>query len=132
VKKKCSRSETRLTWNAVGPQGATGPEGPTDLGAWATIQTSPGGASASAERNIAVQRNGVGDYTVTIIGGPCTTEPYAVTVTPEVSGASSTAFPVAYVVRTSGGPSFDVRVGVESGTFAQIDGLAFDVAVYCQ
>ncbi|MHB8736896.1 MAG: hypothetical protein ACYC6M_16455 [Terriglobales bacterium] len=138
AKNHCTRGETSLSWNTRGPigsqgkPGATGPQGPEVVGAWGELaaSASPG---VNTGQNLAISRVGVGDYSVSITGGPCATQLNAVIVTPESASALGADVPEAYAVRTSdvGGP-FTVMVGdLHAGAFTPTDSLGVDVAVYC-
>jgi hypothetical protein len=87
----------------------------------------------NAGQNLAVSRVGVGDYSVSITGGPCANQLNAVVLTPEAASPLGADVPEAYAVRTSdvGGP-FTVMVGdLHAGVFTPTDSLAVDVTVYC-
>lgn len=136
-KARCHRGQTGIAWNRqgpTGPQGVPGPQGPPAASAWAVIATSAGNASVTSGRNITVQYDSVGEYTVTA-GGVCVSTVGAIEVNPEgPPGYSAGHVPVAYAAKESG-PSnvFDVHIeDVGGGTATPIDGLTFDVTVNCQ
>jgi hypothetical protein len=139
AQKRCTRNETPLSWNERGPAGAqgkpgaVGPQGPQAVGAWGELATSPS-PGVTIGQNLAVARAGVGDYSVSITGGPCVNQLNAVVLTPESTSALGADIPDAYAVRTSdiGGP-FTVMVGdLHAGLFTPTDSLGVNVAVYCK
>jgi hypothetical protein len=148
-KSRCKRGQTRISWNVTGPegpqgvqgaqgpqgvqgpQGPQGPAGPVSLGGWAYVKATQGSFTVPTAENISVRRTGSGNDTLTITGGPCATQPYAVTATPDTV-ALQNGNPAVYVVRLSGA-SFEVRAGIADvgGQFFQTD-AGYDVAVYCR
>lgn len=130
VQARCGRGQTPLVFNQQGPRGqtgSTGPQGPPAAAAWATIDA----GVLDDGHNITVQHDRTGVDTVTI-GGACTTTPTALLVTPVVDEASTTGYPVAYVVPQSGVANvFQVVTGESgNGVFTPFD-VQFNVAAYC-
>ena len=85
IQKKCSRHESRITWNQQGPQGLPGTpgvQGPPAAEAWALISPSTVAATVVAGSNITAQRIGVGEFMITP-GGPCANKNGAFAAVPD-------------------------------------------------
>jgi hypothetical protein len=138
IQKRCTRAQTTLTFNRQGPagkQGPIGPAGPQAVGAWALIADNGTSAGITTGENLAVSRVGVGADSVSLTGGPCTTQGVAAVVANAETGSASLsgAIPFAYVTRTPGALPFTVTAGyLQAGSFTATDGLNVDVAVYCK
>ncbi|MGH2873877.1 MAG: hypothetical protein ACRDL5_15630 [Solirubrobacteraceae bacterium] len=136
IQRRCTRSETRLTWNQrgpTGPAGRTGATGPQAVGAWGLIGENESAAFVTSGQNLAATRTGVGTVSVTITGGPCADEESAVVVSPNTAARPGAQLPVAYTTGTAGASSFTLNLGtLIGGAFTPQDGIVgADVAVYC-
>jgi hypothetical protein len=125
---KCSRAQTRVTWNQKGPQGTqgiTGPAGAAAVSIWANVANA---GSVVSGQGLSVQRVSAGTYQVTITSPTCAQRANAPVVTvsdtnpPGGQVSGSGAFPVAWYASTSGNQSFMVFTGVVvGGSFTPTD-----------
>jgi hypothetical protein len=150
---KCSRSQTRVTWNQRGPagpqgsQGATGPQGvqgvqgmqgpggaqgPAAPNVWALVA---GNGAVLAGQGLSVDRTQAGTYQVTVTDPTCSQELNAPVVTlsdsnPPSEGANT--FPEAWYEAGGGtNEQFTVFTGfVMAGSFTASD-HTFDVIDAC-
>jgi hypothetical protein len=141
VKKRCSRGESRITWNQQGVQGAQGVpgmQGPPAPQAWALIIPSTSEATVAAGTNIAAQRLGVGEFQITPLGS-CANKNGAFSATAVAPGGGAEAFPtndypIAQVSAVEGSPGqFLVQTDLDSGgVLTPADNVQFNVTDSCQ
>ena len=135
---RCSRSQTRVTWNQQGPQGVPGGQGPAGqpgapaAGAWADVTNA---GSVAFGQGISVQHLSAGTYEVTITSAACAQGSNVPVVTASAAnppaGQGPGAFPVAWLEAAGPNQQFTVFTGVSMGaSFAATD-LAFDVMDRC-
>jgi hypothetical protein len=150
---RCKSTQTRLTWNQQGPQGAAGAQGSQGaqgargpqgvqgpqgaLGApavsvWANVAAS---GTSIAGQGLSVQRMSAGTYQVTVTDPTCGHEINAPVVSVSDSnppaGQNAGAFPVAWYGATGPNEQFTVFTGVVvSGSFTPTD-HTFDIHDTC-
>lgn len=125
---RCTRGQTRVTWNQQGPQGAQGPAGQPGTPAvsiWAQVAN---GGSLLSGQGLSVQHVGAGEYQVTITASACAHGNNAPVITvsdtnpPGGQPSGSGAFPVAWYQATAGNQQFMVFTGVATaGSFTPTD-----------
>jgi hypothetical protein len=151
---RCKSSQTRVTWNQQGPQGATGAQGsqgpsgaqgaqgpqgpagapgPPAVSVWANVA---GNGDVLAGSGLSVRRMSNGTYQVTVTDPTCSREVSApvVSVSDAAPGlVQGGVFPVAWYGATGGNQQFMVFTGVVTSTdmFTPAD-LTFDVLDTCQ
>lgn len=141
IQKRCSRHESRITWNQQGPQGLQGTpgvQGPPAAEAWALIDPSTVAATVIAGSNITAQRIGVGEFLITP-GGPCANKNGAFLATAIAPGGGTVPFPTSGypVTQVSGVQNslnqFLVQVDLDtSGVLTPTDNVEFNVTDSCQ
>ena len=126
---KCSRTQTRITWNQEGPQGvrgnqgAAGPAGVAAVSIWANVANA---GSVVSGQGLSVQHVSAGTYQVTITSSACAQRANAPVVTVSdanpPAGQVAGAFPVAWYGSTGGNQTFMVFTGVVvGGSFTPTD-----------
>ena len=126
---KCSRTQTRVTWNQQGPQGPQGAQGPAGpagtpaVSVWANVAN---GGSVVSGQGLSVQHVSAGTYQVTITAPACAhgSNAPAVTVsdTNPPAGQVAGAFPMAWYEGTASNQQFTVITGVVvGGSFTATD-----------
>jgi hypothetical protein len=148
---RCRSSQTRVSWNQQGPQGApglqgatgaqgpqgvqgsTGPQGPAAPSVWAEVA---GNGTLVAGQGLSVQRASAGTYEVTVTDPTCSRETNAPLVALSdanpPNGQSAGAFPVAWYEGSGANQRFTVFTGdVVNGLFAATD-HTFDILDRCQ
>ena len=118
---RCSRGQTRVTWNQQGPQGAQGPTGQAGAAAvsiWANVAND---GSVVSGQGLSVQHVSTGSYQVTVTDPACAHGSNAPVVT--VSGAAQGgAAPYAWYGSTGLNEQFMVFTGdVGSSGFTASD-----------
>ncbi len=125
---RCSRTQTRVTWNQKGPQGPQGLQGPAGqpgapaAAAWAHVLAS---GAIFAGQGVSIQHLSAGAYQLTITGSACAQGLNAPVVTvddvpPGSQGAG--AFPTAWVAAVNSSNQFEVFTGsVAGGSFSATD-----------
>jgi hypothetical protein len=150
---RCKRTQTRVTWNQVGPQGpqgASGPQGtqgapgaqgpqglagaqgPPGVTVWAVVGSN---GSVGAGHGLSVQRTGTGTYLVTVTDSECsrTMNGPVITVSDAAPGSvPHGVFPIAWYGANGPNEQFTVYTGEVSPplTFNPED-LTFDVIDTC-
>lgn len=149
---RCSRSQTRVTWNQQGPagaqgaqgpqgvagaqgaQGAGGPQGPAGVSIWANVEND---GTVIASQGLSVQLVSAGAYQVTVTDPVCAQRANAPTISVADSAPGMVGggvFPVAWYGSTGANQQFMVYTGVASSTssltFTPTD-LPFDVLDTC-
>lgn len=120
---RCRSSQTRVSWNQVGPQGKQGPPGAPAVSIWGQegFNNNP-----LAEHGLSIQHVSAGRYQVTITAASCA---HSIDNTPIVTvvdgnppaGHSAGAFPLAWTTATPSG-QFTVYTGVvDAGIFTATD-----------
>jgi hypothetical protein len=125
---KCSRTQTRVTWNQKGPQGAQGnqgepgPAGAPAVSVWGNVTNA---GSLFAGQGLAVQHISAGTYQVTITAPLCAHGSNAPLVSVSDTGqpgGQAGAFPVAWYGSTGINQTFMVFTGVVvGGSFTPTD-----------
>jgi hypothetical protein len=123
---KCKRTQTRVSWNQQGPQGAPGLQGATGqpgapaVSVWAQVATN---GSVAFGQGVSVQHAAsAGAYQVTITAPACAHGSNAPVVSVSDAASVGGAFPVAWFGSTGGNQTFMVFTGVVSGgTFTPTD-----------
>lgn len=156
VRRRCKRSQTRVSWNQQGPQGLQGAEGaqgaqgpqglpgtqgppgaqgPAAVSVWANVADN---GTVVAGQGIAVQRVSAGTYQATITDSRCATEDNApvLSVSDAAPGlVQGGIFPVAWYGVNGANKQFMVFTGVVSAgppvTFTATD-HTFDVLDTCR
>ena len=124
---RCTRKQTRISWNQQGPQGpegAQGPQGPAGAPAVSVWGLVAGNGQVTAGQGLSVQHVSAGTYQVTVTAAGCATGLNAPTVAVSdanpPNGQSAGAFPEAWV--TDAGSTFLVTTGVVvNGSFTATD-----------
>jgi len=149
---RCSRSQTRVSWNQQGPagpqggqgpqgtvgaQGAQGPagvQGPPGVSIWANVFDD---GTVVAGQGLSVQHVSAGSYQVTVTDPACAQRTNAPTISVSDSAPGSVSgglFPVAWYGSIGANQQFKVYTGVASFssslTFTPTD-LPFDVQDTC-
>jgi hypothetical protein len=135
---KCSHSQTRVTWNQKGPQGATGLQGSAGapgvpaVSVWAQVTNA---GPLFSGQGLSVQHLSTGTYQVTITAPACAQRANAPVITVSDTnppgGQAAGAFPVAWYQSTGGNQVFNVFTGVVAGgSFTPTD-HAFTVMDTC-
>ena len=152
---KCKRSQTRVTWNQQGPQGAQGPpgaqgsqgtagaqgqqgpagvQGPAAVNVWAEVAND---GTVVAGQGLSVEHISGGTYKVTVTATACAQRTNAPTITVSDSAPGAVpggVFPVAWYGSTGANQQFMVYTGVVSAssslTFTPTDHI-FDVLDTC-
>jgi hypothetical protein len=135
---KCSRTQTRVTWNQRGPQGAQGiqgtegPAGASAVSIWAQVTNA---GPLFSGQGLSVQHLSTGTYQVTITAPACAQRANAPVITVSDTnppgGQVAGAFPVAWYQSTGGNQVFNVFTGVVAGgSFTPTD-HAFTVMDTC-
>ena len=137
---RCSRKQTRVTWNQTGPQGATGIQGPAGapgepaVSVWANVANA---GSVVSGQGLSVQHLSAGVYQVTITAAACVQRPNAPVITvsdtnpPGGQPSGSGAFPMAWYESTGGNQVFNVFTGVVAGGAFTATDHAFTVMDTC-
>lgn len=131
---KCKRTQTKVTWNQVGPQGPQGVQGPAGqagapaVSVWAQVATN---GTVAFGQGISVQHVSTGTYQVTIISPACAHGLNAPVVT--VSGGPPTGgtFPVSWFGSTGSNQQFDIFTALSSGGTLTPTDLTFTVMDSC-
>jgi hypothetical protein len=131
---RCTRRQTRVSWNQRGPQGPQGKQGPAGTPAvsiWAVIGSN---GVAGPQHGLSVQRMSAGVFQVTVTDSTCAQKENAPVVSVQDAnppvGKPSGGFPVAWSSSTSLS-QFTVFTGaVAAGTFSLSD-RGFDVYDTC-
>ena len=116
---KCKRSQRRVTWDARGPQGVPGAQGPTGqpgtpaVSVWGQVGTN--GALAFGQGLSVQHLSDPGTYQVTITAPGCAHGSNAPVVTVSDGPSAGGAFPVAWFQSTGINQQFDVFTGLVSG-----------------
>jgi hypothetical protein len=134
VKARCSRGQTKLTWDQQGPQGlqgATGAPGPAPPSARAIVNNN---GQAGPTDGITAAHVSAGTYQLTVTAAACVGAQNAPVVSVSddnpPNGQTAGAFPVAWVADT-GTNQFTVYTGViVNGTFTATD-HTFNVQDVC-
>ena len=147
---KCSRTQTRVTWNQQGPagpqgsqgaqgsagaqgaQGSPGAQGPAGVSVWANVT---GAGSVVAGQGLSVQQLAAGTYQVTVTDSTCAHGFNAPVVTlsdsnPPSEGAN--AVPVAWYEASGTNEQFVVVTGFFMGGLFTASNHTFDVLDGCQ
>jgi hypothetical protein len=125
---RCSRGQTRVTWNQQGPQGVQGSAGQAGAPAvsiWANVANN---GSVVAGQGLSVQHLSAGTYQVTITSAACVHGANAPLITvsdtnpPGGTPPTDKAFPVAWYESTGSNQQFEVFTGVaDTGSFTASD-----------
>jgi len=150
---KCKRSQTRVTWNQQGPQGAQGPpgaqgsqgtagaqgqqgpagvQGPAAVNVWAEVAND---GTVVAGDGLTVHLSSPGTYAVMVTDATCSRETNAPVVSISDSnppaGQPAGAFPMAWIGGSGANQQFTVFTGVVAGgTFTATD-HTFDIHDTC-
>ena len=116
---KCRRTQTRVTWNQLGPQGPQGVQGQPGTPAvsvWANVANA--GSVVSGE-GISVRHVAIGTYQVTITAADCAHGANAPVITVADTnppgGQVAGAFPVVWYQPGGSNQQFNVFTGVVTG-----------------
>lgn len=124
---KCKRTQTKVTWNQVGPQGPQGVQGPAGqagapaVSVWANVAND---GSVVSGQGLSVEHLGTGKYQVTITAPQCAQRANAPVITVSDAnppGGHTSGFPVAWYGSTGLNQQFMVFTGVVDPTFAASD-----------
>ena len=135
---RCTRKQTRISWNQQGPQGPEGGQGPSGaagtpaVSVWGIVA---GNGQVLAGQGLSVQHVSAGTYQVTVTAAGCATGFNAPTVSVSdanpPAGQSAGAFPEAWVGDTGANEQFLVTTGVVvGGSFTAAD-LTFNIQDAC-
>jgi hypothetical protein len=134
---KCTRGQTRVTWNQRGPQGVSGTQGPTGpagapaVSIWANVTNA---GAVLAGQGISVQHISAGTYEVTITAPACahgSNAPVVSVSDTNPPGGQTSGFPEAWFQSTGLNQQFMVFTGVVvGGNFTATD-HTFDVMDTC-
>lgn len=125
---RCSRGQTRVSWNQEGPQGPQGLQGTAGqpgapaAAAWAHVLAS---GAVFAGQGVIIQHQSTGTYQLTINAPACAQGLNAPVVTvddvpPQSQGPGN--FPTAWITAVNSSNQFDVITGiVASGSFSATD-----------
>jgi hypothetical protein len=132
---RCSRRQTKVSWNQRGPtgrQGAPGPAGAPAISVWGVVA---GNGTVTSGRGLSVQHVAAGTYQVTVTAAGCAQGTNAPTVTVSdanpPNGESAGAFPEAWVGDTGTNESFTVNTGVVAGGSFTATDHTFNVQDAC-
>jgi hypothetical protein len=116
---RCSRRETKVSWNQQGPIGAQGRQGPAGASAISVWGVVAGNGTVTSGQGLSVQHVAAGTYQVTVTVAGCAQGFNAPTVSVSdanpPNGQSAGAFPEAWVGDTGTNESFTVFTGVVVG-----------------